>query len=207
MADISISPAQAHQLLWMTDNADLGAGIGYRPGSYVESLLTTMGRASPAHRELLRLAYPGYVAAFDMLEGDPGGVEKLKQIALGKEFLESPPARLAVRHELVGSGASYFHIGYSDPEYPAEAPEIPAVALTALRVYITDWFHHEGPEQVTWRGGPFGGRAETYLTMLLLDERPEVYQAGAEMAALVRWTRANLKAGDLCELVDGSEAG
>jgi hypothetical protein len=206
MAADLVAPQVAHEVLWMTDLADIEAGIGHRPGSYVESLLTTIRRASPANRELLRLAYPGYVAAFEMLAA-PAGLQRLTAIARGEEIRERPSARLSVRHELVGEGPGYFHIGYSDPEYPLEAPEVSAVALEALRVYVTDWHHHTGPDQVTWRGGPFGGRAEQYLTMLLLDERPEVHRAGVEMAALVRWTRANLKAGDVCELVDGTEAG
>ena len=54
---------------------------GYAPGSFVQSLLETIGRADPFNTAILSSGYPRYVAAMRLAREVDGGIDTLKRIA------------------------------------------------------------------------------------------------------------------------------
>lgn len=55
--------------------------LGYRAGSFIESLIGTIALADLTNRALLGLAFPEYVAAVTVAADHPGGIEELALIA------------------------------------------------------------------------------------------------------------------------------
>lgn len=55
--------------------------LGYRPGSFVEKLISAIANADLANRAQMSLAYPEYVAAVTMAADYPGGLDELALIA------------------------------------------------------------------------------------------------------------------------------
>ncbi|MFI6033015.1 hypothetical protein ACIBBD_02295 [Streptomyces sp. NPDC051315] len=71
-------PAEtARHVLW-----HWGQPGGCQPGSFTQSLMTTIERADRVHAEKLRIIYPDYVAA--LKDGDLGIVTQLQAIANGE---------------------------------------------------------------------------------------------------------------------------
>lgn len=50
---------------------------GYQGGGFTEALLTTIGKADLANRELLRLGFPNEVWAMNKAQNEEGGVAEL----------------------------------------------------------------------------------------------------------------------------------
>lgn len=57
---------------------------GHRPGSFTVALLSAIASADPTNRRLLALGFPHYVAACDLAEREPDGIEQLRRIAAGE---------------------------------------------------------------------------------------------------------------------------
>lgn len=60
------------------------ASLGYRPGSFIEKLITAIAGADLTNRALLSLSFPGYVAAVTAASDYPGGLDELALIARGE---------------------------------------------------------------------------------------------------------------------------
>lgn len=74
-----ISQEDAQHVLWF-----FRGGEGYRPGSFTESLISTMAKADNSNLTLLMLAYPGLCAAVSLAKNSPTGIETLRWIADGR---------------------------------------------------------------------------------------------------------------------------
>ena len=71
-----ITQDDAQHVLWY-----FRGGEGYRPGSFTESLISTMAKADNSNLTLLMLAYPGLCAAVSLAKNSPTGIETLRRIA------------------------------------------------------------------------------------------------------------------------------
>lgn len=74
MSTAWVDSTEAAHVLW-----DYGEG-GTEPGPFVKRLLDTIAHADYANRSKLGLAYPGYVAACNIIERDKEGVAILTEI-------------------------------------------------------------------------------------------------------------------------------
>jgi hypothetical protein len=72
-----ISTEVANQVLFY-----FGEG-GYPPGSFVQQLLRTITNGDRQNRARLALGFPDYVAAMDLAQYDPDGLDRLKSLTGG----------------------------------------------------------------------------------------------------------------------------
>lgn len=81
MADFGskeITPDIAGQVLWHY------TGRGRVPGSFAQALLVAIIAADPQNRARLKLGFPGYVAAVQLVLREPNGMDELHRIAAGE---------------------------------------------------------------------------------------------------------------------------
>lgn len=74
-----ISMDDAAHVLWF-----FAGGEGYRPGSFTESLISTMAKADSGNMARLALSFPGLCAAVSLAKNSPTGIETLRAIANGR---------------------------------------------------------------------------------------------------------------------------
>lgn len=77
-ATFEVSRTVAAHVAWYFNPA-----TGYRPGSFIEKLLSAIGNADRTNRVLLALGFPEYVAAMTLCTDIPGGTDRIEQIARG----------------------------------------------------------------------------------------------------------------------------
>ena len=70
-----ITPTAAAHVLW-----HYGEG-GYKPGAFIASLIAAIAKADRPNRARLALGFPEYVAACELADRTPGGLETLNNIA------------------------------------------------------------------------------------------------------------------------------
>lgn len=61
-----------------------GAG-GYQPGSFTQQLITTIAMADPGNQARMALGFPNEVAAVQLAQNDPNGIDQLQRIARGQQ--------------------------------------------------------------------------------------------------------------------------
>lgn len=72
-----ITPQHANEVLH-----HFGHG-GWTPGSFAAALIDAMAKADASNLARLRIVYPGYAAAVDLVQHTPDGVDKVRAIAGG----------------------------------------------------------------------------------------------------------------------------
>lgn len=82
-----IAPKVAHHVLW-----HYGASGGREPGSFISALMEAIARADPINRRHLSTAFPSYVAACELAESRPNGIDTLAELAAAGKAAEPPAA-------------------------------------------------------------------------------------------------------------------
>jgi hypothetical protein len=83
---LGISQELAHEVLWHYGCSGIADGVQYgiRPGGFKTNLFSTISAADAENRKKLAFAFPAEVAACELIEHHPAGVDTLRFLARGE---------------------------------------------------------------------------------------------------------------------------